>query len=475
MRYLILYLLLAGLLLGSVSAADGFTTTLRSEKDSIYADEVALASLTITNTGTDVDRYSVSTPDFDWILDTTDPVLEVAPGQTKTFYLEFVPKSDVAPGPHAVRVKVRSSATKEFETLSILVSVRSLEGANRTYTPAIFLSARIPESIDPREGITASVYLRNRNARVYDKLTVLIESDLFRKEYTTSLGPIGDEGEKTNQVPIVLDAHTPPGTHPVTVTVFVGDAAVNKYETQFTVKAYDATNQEAASQTKFFKTVTVYTLENNGNIRQVEDIQHPTSFFKRLFTSASADYGIEKTADGSALIFSVNLEPQQRSEVTVTENYRLLFILAVILVISIISYYLLRSPVVLRKEAIIYGGSTDGVSHIKIRLYIRNRSGKSLHNLHVIDRVTSMADVVKETALGTLHPTRIIRKKGHGTLVRWDIDSLEPFEERIITYHVATQLKLIGDVYLPAMKVKFDQAGRERTTYSNEVNIPREG
>ena len=157
-----------------------------------------------------------------------------------------------------------------------------------------------------------------------------------------------------------------------------------------------------------------------------------------------------------------------------TRNFRLLAILAAILVASVVLYFVFRSPLILQKEAQIRGSSSDGVSELRIRLHVKNRSARSVNSLHVVDKVTSMADVVKEASLGTLQPSKIVRKPGHGTLVRWDIDSLDSFEERIITYTVKTKLKLIGDVYLPAAKVKFDHAGRERTAYSNEVNIDRE-
>jgi hypothetical protein len=469
-----LYSLLLVLLVSSVYAAEDFNAELTTVRDVIYPDEVAFFQLTVTNLQQESDVFAISTQEYDWILD-SEPLGEILPGQTRSVLVELAPKGTMAPGTRAVIIKVRSANTRDFEEISKIITVRSLNGSNRTYAPSVFLNSRVAEQVDPREAMTIEVYLRNRNARVYDKLDVHIESDIFTKDYSTSLGPIGEEGEKTNTVSVALKENTPPGVHPLKVTISVDGQRINTYETQYTIKAIDSTDVQETAETVFFKTVTTYTVANNGNIRDEQIIFHPTNPLKRLFTDASADYDVQKNDEGSVLVLNVNLEPQQEAEITVTENYRLLFILGVLVLLSIISYYVLRSPVVLHKEATIIGSSADGVSHIKVRLFIKNRSAKAVHNLHVIDKVTSMADVVKESSLGTLQPSKIVRKKGHGTLVRWDIDTLEAFEERIITYQVRTQLKLIGDVYLPAMKVKFDQGGRERTTYSNEVNIPREG
>jgi hypothetical protein len=476
MRYFILSLLALTLLAASASAVN-FTSTLSAEKDIVFPYEIAVFTLTVTNTQEVADYFTVFTPEYDWILDTEESLGELEPGETGRVHVQLIPKAEVQTGPQAVRVRVRSANTGDVQTFSKVVTVRSLNSSTKIWTPNVGLSAQVDEQVDPREGMTIAVYLRNRNPREYDnELDVRVEGGLFTKEYTTSLGGInGEESEKTNQISIPLDPLTPPGTHSLRISLSVNNTVINRYETTYAIIPYTAVTPATSSQTEFFKTTTVYSIENDGNTPQDGEVIHPTSFLKRLFTSASADYSVERTAAGTALVFTLPLQPNAKSEVTVTENYRLLVLLGLLVVLSVISYYMFRSPTVLRKEAIIYGGSTDGVSQIKIRLFIKNRSAKAIHNIHIIDKVTSMADVVKETSLGTLHPTKIIRKKGHGTLVRWDIDTLDAFEERIITYQVRTQLKLIGDVYLPAMKAKFDKNGRERTSYSNEVNIPREG
>ena len=469
-QYLIVFLALAA----CAAAATDFTSTLSAGKTTIYPDEIAYYTVSITNTQNNSDLFTVSTSDYDWILDMVDQVGEIQPGATKDQLVGIIPKTSAALGASIVRIKVRSANTNEFDELNAVVTVVPINGSNRTYTANIFMNAQTIPDVDPRQGLTVSVYMRNRNARNYEKLLVLMQSDLFNKSYTTSLGPIGDSGEKTNQITILLDPKTPPGTHPLTIDVVVDNTTANEYKTQYTVKAYQDVKTTETSSTTFFKTVTVYTVVNNGNTQQTDTVLHPTNILKRLFTTATSQYTVQPSSQGKDLSFSVALDPQQQTEITVTENYRLLFILAVLVIVSIVSYYLFRSPVVLRKEAAIVGSSTDGVSEMKMRLFIKNRSAKPITGIHIIDRVTSMADVVKEASLGTLQPTKVLKKKGHGTLVRWDIDTLEAFEERIITYRVKTELKLIGDVYLPAVKAKFDQSGRERTAYSNEVNIPRD-
>jgi len=470
-----LFLIALAFSLPAAAALESFSFTFEPTSPLIYPDQAAYFKLTVTNNQNTPDAFIVSTDDFDWILDTTALLSDVPPGASQFTFVQLSPKSDITPGVKLVRIRVRSANTREVGNTVAEVAVRAYSNAtSQQYAPSIFLSARAPETVDPREPVTVSVYLRNRNARDYPNLTVRVQSDLFYREYVTMLGSInGEDGEKTNQLQVQIDPATAPGQYSMRITILAGDFTVNTYEAAFNVQGYVDEVRSTELASAFFKTTTRYTLRNDGNVPDTLTFQHPTTFIKRLFTDADAESTVAQ--GGKALIFTSQLAPGESITVEIVENFRLLVILGIVIVVSIIAYFVFRSPVVVRKEAQIRAGDADGVSELRIRLHVKSRGARSVHNLHVVDRITSMADVVKETALGTLQPTKIVKKPNHGTLIRWDLDTLEPFEERIISYSVKTKLKLIGDVYLPAAKVKFDQNGRERTAYSNEVNIPREG
>jgi hypothetical protein len=464
------------LLSAGVQAQDGadlgFSIDINATKATIYPDEAAYFRLVVKNEQNRSDAFVVSTEELDWVLDTTEILSDIPPGGEALTFIQLSPKTDITPGVKLVRIKVRSANNREFIEELVLVSVRSAGSEpTRQYAPSVFLSARTPEQVDPREPLTLSIYLRNRNARDFPALTVRVSSDLFAREYVTTLGPVtGDDGEKTNQLQIPVDPVTPPGTHSIRITINDGNTTINTYETTYEILGYTADTRSVESTTSFFKTTTYYTVSNSGNIPDTVAVEHPTSFLRRLFTSST----IASEAMDGRLVSTVLLEPRTSVTVEVVENYRLLVIFGVLVVLCILAYFILRSPVVITKEARLKGGDGEGVTEMRIRLHLKCRGAKQVHNLHVVDRITSMADVVKEATLGTLQPTKILKKPGHGTLVRWDIDTLEPFEERIISYTVKTKLELIGDVYLPAAKVTFEQRRRARTTYSNEVNIPRE-
>jgi hypothetical protein len=76
-----------------------------------------------------------------------------------------------------------------------------------------------------------------------------------------------------------------------------------------------------------------------------------------------------------------------------------------------------------------------------------------------------------KTNFGTLHPNGIERGE-KGIRIMWKIPELVGGEERIISYEVEPQFKIIGDISLPNATMKYKTAsGRAVHTRSNRVNV----
>jgi ribosomal protein S10 len=54
-----------------------------------------------------------------------------------------------------------------------------------------------------------------------------------------------------------------------------------------------------------------------------------------------------------------------------------------------------------------------------------------------------------------MKPSRMTKTTAKGTILHWDLDKLDAFEERIITYRLKSKLRVVGDMSLPRAKVKF--------------------
>jgi hypothetical protein len=134
-------------------------------------------------------------------------------------------------------------------------------------------------------------------------------------------------------------------------------------------------------------------------------------------------------------------------------------------------YYMFRSPVVAYKSSEILSLRHGGISELKIQLDVRNRSKTILKNVHIIDKLPNLLDYQKETKVGLLEPDRVLRHEKKGTILKWDCGSLEPFEERVLTYRAVSRLSILGGLSLPPSFISYDREGIEGSTTSNVLYL----
>ena len=160
------------------------------------------------------------------------------------------------------------------------------------------------------------------------------------------------------------------------------------------------------------------------------------------------------------------------SEIVLVTNYRLPFFLLLAIIAGFVEYFLLRSPIILVKSAVVVGSHEGGMSEFKVLLEVKNRSTRVLKNVNVIDSCPHLVEIVREFEVGSLRPVSILHHANRGTLLKWVIDEIEGREERVITYAIKSKLSILGSLDLPVAIAKFDTiAGRRRSTSSNVTRI----
>jgi hypothetical protein len=258
--------------------------------------------------------------------------------------------------------------------------------------------------------------------------------------------------------------------------LWFGDQNIGESSIQYDILGYTDLRETASKNTVLFRTTETYTIYNNGNKPAMAEKKFRINIFERLFTKFTPDASKEKGSDGkNYFVIRQELGSQQTLSITKVTDYRVLVLIIILIIVIIVLYFVLRSPVVLIKNAEPLGKTEEGVSEVKIRLYLKNRSRKPVHNLRVIDTVPSIAEIDKKTRLGSMEPVSI-GKSRRGSVPRWEMDVLEAYEERIITYRIKSRLTLIGGIRLPSAKSTFDaKPGKERTTYSNSINLVYKG
>jgi hypothetical protein len=137
-----------------------------------------------------------------------------------------------------------------------------------------------------------------------------------------------------------------------------------------------------------------------------------------------------------------------------------------------ILYYGFRSPLIIHKSVVSISLKEDSLSEMKVLLHVKNRTRKVFDNIVVLDKIPKITEIGKEFTLGTLRPTKIMNNEKKGTIARWDIKSLDSYEERVLTYKLYTNLTIVGGLTLPISILKFSsKSGREKKIVSNKVKL----
>jgi len=452
----------------TIASAADFGVTVRAIKNRIYLDEVAFYNLTIINKKDSEERYQVYTPDVSWITSTSPTAPVVDANDRETFLLKLDPKTYVSVGHHSVKINVKETSTKELEQLMIPIYIKSSIPDTRTYEPSIELNIGMPSEIDPRENVYIEISLRNRNNLDIEELVIKLESKLINKEYSMSFGGLE---ERTDEFIFQLDSLETPQENTLIVTLLKDNETVNRVRKPFEIIAYSDLIEDVKIKRGFLKTSYIIEIFNDGNEEKTGEYKLKSNFFKTLVTFEDTKAKTSK-ADPGYLIFEYTLEPQTKLTIKTNFNYGIYIYVALFIILVTILYYTYRSPVIVRKEAKVIGSLKEGVSEIKVMLHIKNRSQATIDNIKIIEKIPRLVKFEKGSYIGTLAPDKIIEHAKLGTTIRWNLKSLEPFEERIITYKIKSKLNIIGGFALPRVIIRFESLkGKERTIYSNKCSI----
>lgn len=464
----IILLLLSLLSIGLVSASAVSITPVNETSDHIFPGEVAKYTISITNSDSTQNVYSWSTTPVEWIIESKTSVA-VNAGETVDLDLFIKPNPNrfPAPGFYFVPLTVKTADGSEKIDKQFGLYIQNIN--ELIYSDLIFasLSISVDEEVDPRKPMSVRANIRNRNILPIENLSLIISGDDFELKDTVSLGGLE---ETTLRYNVDLDPNVEPGTYKLFARISNDEKSISEVNELYDVIPYAVINRDSQEDTTFFKVTSISSLTNDGNVQKAITVDLDINWYDALFTDVLVEASDLEKVDRDS--WTLILQPEETATVTVVKNYRVLVAILLLAVIAVIAYLLMRSPIVMQKQVIVTGKDDEGVSEMKIRIYLKNRTDKSFFNLRLLDKVPSIADVTPATGLGVLEPSKIVRTEKKGTIIKWDFDSLEAYEERILTYSVKARLKIIGNLGLPAVRVKFENVkGKQRTAESGKAVI----
>lgn len=453
-----------------VGASD-YTIDIDPIRDEINPLEDAQFLATVTNTGDTIGDFNIYTPDVTWsIPPTTFKVYTTSPNNVEEVKLVITPTKYVEPGLQLLKLRFKESTTDELIEETVQIYVKSNSTRTGYYQPSIRMDVDVPEEIDPRDTIKATVSLENLNVIDYKDLKLVVSSDLesFNKEETIDLGPTR---RKTIEISYSLDPLTQPKEYEVDFILYDGEEVIEEATSIAKVKSINPDFKEDIEvESMFFKKIISTTYTSQSNVLDKQVIKKKTNIVKNIFTSAVPEAEIMKDVDGSYLSWELELDPGESKNITTTVNYRPIIYILLLILLGIVLYYNYRSPIILTKSVSDVATKEGGISNIKVTLQLKSISKKPVKKLTITDTIPNIAELEKHFVEGTLKPTKIL-KSSKGTRLVWEIDEIAPGEDRLIRYDLKSKLSIVGNFKLPRSKATFRQKRKERTSYSNLASV----
>lgn len=465
---LLLLLFVALLSLSLVSATKIIVSPVNETSNHIFFDETAHFTITIKNTAETDYVFTWNLDPVKWIIDTPASA-KVKAGETKKFDLAVRPHpvNYRGPGSYVVPLTVRASPGDLVFKSQISLFIKSINERIYAYTPSVALGASIADEVDPRDTVSVQVQIRNRNLLDIEGMKLSINGENFQTTKTFSLSGLE---EKTLEFRFDVNPLLKPDTYKLYVRLIYQNKTISDFEKYYKIKAYTSVDRVSTDRTKFFKTTHISTLTNDGNVLKEVTTDLNIKWYNWLFTHVKISTNDMDRVDRNT--WKIILQPKEVATITIVENYRVLPLLVLIILLIIVSYFVFRSPIVLRKQTIITGKDEEGISEMKVRVFIKNRTKKAFYNVRVLDRAPSIATITVPKGLGVLEPSKLITTQKKGTIIKWDFETIEAYEERIVTYNIKAKLKIIGHLGLPSVKIKYETvSGQQRTTESGKASI----
>ncbi|MFT4310126.1 MAG: hypothetical protein ACMXYC_00665 [Candidatus Woesearchaeota archaeon] len=446
-------LIVCVMLLFCVSVFADFSVTADVVNRTILIEGEAFYEFSVSNTGEDVRHIQVFSIDPQWIIYVNPSLLTLHPGTTRTVTVSIAQAHPVAvSNAYSVPLTFRDVQTNERVTYdaSILVT----QGTPGQYVPnlGVRLSSPSPVEYDQLSTYPIDFTIVNYNRLVLHDLQVHYESSLFTEYFVTD---VDSSSQVQHQAVVSIPTSTPPGTYQIYTYLMWQGGTINSEDTRdIVIPVFEKPFVQSVEQTsRFLKREVVVDIMSASNVEHEDVVRFAGSRFDAWFTNRDVQY------EDGVVYERLVLQPGEQMTLVYVISYRgfviTLIAFIVLVTVSLWAYYTYRSPVIVTRQVNHARKDHDGIKKVKILLHVKNRTNRVLEHIQVYQQLSSLTQVEDGFEMGTIKPSKIMKHSHKGSLARWDFATLDPYEERIITFKVQSALTIVGDMTLPPTTVKY--------------------
>lgn len=304
----------------------------------------------------------------------------------------------------------------------------------------------------------AIVVVRNTQNLDIKDAALKISSVFFEDDETISLKPF----ESINLTfPIKTDEIKDLAAGPYVVTSYL-DMDDVRAEIKDTVGYRERQNVifDKESEGWIIRTTKI-TKTNAGNLAVPDRIDATRNIITRLFTSFSIEpLSTERRGVFVHYSWEKDLNPGDSWGVDIKTNYTLPFILVLLVVFSAVAVYLYSRTALVVNKRCSFVKTRGGEFALKVMLHVKAR--KPLDNIEIFDRIPMATKLYEKAGM----PHKFEDKIGK---LSWKIDRLNAGEERIFSYIIYSNIRIVGRLELPPATVHFVKDGKPQYISSNRT------
>ncbi len=416
----------------------------------------------VGNTGEIADTFYLELSDVAWSLRTMNTPdattgISLKPNEKMKSVIYIKPNEDVAEGTHYVELRIRSSETGKYSSELFIIKV---DPKTIDYSVKVPVEVLEPTSIDPARTNSVKVLIKNPYPVHLVNVSVSANSKFLNKDIIVDIPP---KSEKIIEFALNIDYTTPKQEDLATIVVKQNGREMASVEKILSIKEYRLPyKQEVTAEKAFLGKIHRYTFTNTEGAQKTQDIM-VQKLLTPAFLITSPSAGTEIFDKKIYFIWkSITLNPNESYSVIIKEDYKQYVITALIVALILILYFGFRSPIIIKKKAYAIHKKDTGNNEMKVVLYVKNRSLRTIEKVRVLDRLPIIHRVEEDFGPGTPEPK--YRKHGtEGIILDWDI-ILSPKEERIFTYKVKSALPLVGEFTLKPCVVQYGSKGKRTSS-----------
>ena len=439
--------LLGLILLGMVSAVAAFPANVYVVDRVATVDDPAEFQLEVENNFTDQTTFRVSSissppPTGSWIGYGNSQSIQS--GEKANFSLNVVPPETAIQQNYRFDVNIRTLEGNYLRKVSSYFSVKSRYDLN-------IMSASInSDSFEPGSRLLSNITVFNTasSSKNYNvKVSALNQT-------TEKLGAIVSGSERSHGFSFNVPRDISPGVYEINLEIVqngeVGDTVTQEFEV---LPVENIEYSSKSTDTIFEYSETVYATNTGNNEAEVElnktlpDYLAPITSFNR-----TADRKVEENG-ATTYYWSNDIEPGQRAAVSYRTYYWPPLVVLSALFVGILVLKRFYSGIKFSKEVRATSES------VKVHLEVENRSNHKVENLNVTDFVPDIASVKEEFPMAK----PVIRKTSNGTRLVWEIEAMEPGEQRVFEYTITPLVEVEGGVTLPEAELEMSEERIKQT------------